>query len=75
MANPHKPGFVNKHGQVLLREPMKSVEAQGLATCEFGCLKCGLIHCCDKAQLFDCKCPKCATNATGGGAGQTGGTC
>jgi hypothetical protein len=59
MSNPNRRGYMNKHGQVLLREPRESAVGEGTATCELGCSKCGQIHTCNKVDLFDRKCPKC----------------
>jgi PHP family Zn ribbon phosphoesterase len=60
-----KPGFVNRNGQVVIRNTGAPGNDHGQKVYQIGCSKCGEVYGANGTDIFERKCPKCGSGMPG----------
>jgi hypothetical protein len=60
-----KSGYVNKNGQIVIRNTHKLGTDNNQCIYQMGCSKCGYIYGANGSDIFERKCPKCQKGRAG----------
>jgi PHP family Zn ribbon phosphoesterase len=60
-----EPGFVNRNGQVAIRNTNLPGNDYGQKVYQIGCSGCGEVYGANGADIFELKCPKCGDGRPG----------
>jgi PHP family Zn ribbon phosphoesterase len=60
-----KPGFVNRNGQVVIRNAGIPGTDHGQKIYQIGCSSCGEVYGANGTDIFERKCPKCGEGMPG----------